>query len=91
MELSELRFAAQKGLRHSIEDPLFIANTDEEGRRIITEECAVDTQIILTQFVVQGRDLILGATHNTIHVFKIDDRGHMQVLEKSENIRLANI
>jgi hypothetical protein len=90
MEMSELRFVSQKGQRHSIEDPLFITNTDEEGRRIVAEECAVDTKILLTQFVVQGRDLVLGATHNTIHVFKIDDRGHVQVLEKSENIRLGN-
>ena len=90
MELTENRFAAQKGQRHSIQDPLFITNADEEGRRIVTEECGVDTKIILTQFLVQGRDFVLGASHNTIHIFKIDDRGHMQVLEKTENISLAN-
>ena len=39
MDISDLRFATLKGQRHSIEDPLFITNTDEEGRRIITEEC----------------------------------------------------
>lgn len=77
MEISDLRFATLKGQRHSIEDPLFITNTDEEGRRIITEECNVNINMILTYFVVLRRDIVLGANHNTIHTFKIDDRGHM--------------
>ena len=48
MDISDLRFATLKGQRHSIEDPLFITNTDEEGRRIITEECDVNIGMILT-------------------------------------------